>query len=383
MKNRLTALLVAAVLSVVGGVSLTLPHASAAGCVAAPITDPMTVTLTNSAGDNTYEAWEQAEVRFSGSISDGHCAGDSFTFDIPQEFAAQSGSYELKDADGVVAGTMVVTGDRVAGWKVTVTVNDYVETHQNVKVHGYFVVRLNETYSPSEQWSSEWNVNGETTVIPLEMEPCPNCGDLPTDASKFANYNPDSETIDAVVVLPTSKDADQLYTIVDRITSPGQVFNCDAPVTVLAFTGLTPWGNVDPAKVTVANGVATTVECVADSHYSVTWRSTVAGESARVDFPLAVTDDSLRTWTDEGEVTTGGETFTAPATAYSYAAGGGAEGDTPTPTPTPIETPTPDVTPTETPEPTATPSVTPEESVTAESTWTPVPSRPGLPWSGN
>ena len=359
--------------------SATKAVKAAASCTPSPVTDPMNVTLSKT---SDVRAWEELTVNFAGALTDGHCAGDSFTFTVPSELSVPDGrTVPLKTPAGDVTANMVISGQTV-----TVTLTDYVETHVGVRISGYLGAEMSNVGTPGEIIPLAWNVNGKITRIPVEMADCPDCAVMPSEMTKWGSL--EDGTITITLELPTATHDGQVFTWSDMLTSPGQKMLCGQAVTGEKWSTVDAWGdatNMSAVPVSVTS-------CVDDKLTgSVTANK---GEATRIYVPVTVTDPSLSQWDDKATSESEDKKYGTEYSFKDWQAGGDADGSTPAPTPTPTPsvtpspsatpTPTPSVTPspsaTPTPTPSATPSVTPSETPNTpiDVAETPVPQTPGI-----
>ncbi|MBN9621011.1 MAG: hypothetical protein J0H43_14980, partial [Actinobacteria bacterium] len=203
------------------------------------MTDPISVVVTPNSG---VTAWQVLKVQFSGSISNGHCAGDSFSFTVPPQLHPADGStYPLTAPDGAVVATMTVHGQQV-----TVTLTSYVQTHQDVTLSGWLQAQIDASTAPGQTVDLNWTINGQTTTTPVQMGGCPSCGSsLPTQPAKWGSANTDGTLGVTIRAAVTTLDDEQV-SFTDNLTSPGQAFVCPVTATTTEYSTLTAWG--DPAN---------------------------------------------------------------------------------------------------------------------------------------
>lgn len=346
------------------------PAATAArACSAKPVTDPMTVAIDNP---GPLKAWQVLSVNFQGTLSDGHCAGDAFTFQIPQPLAVQTvGDFNLTTPDGsAVVAVMHVANNG----QVTVRLTDYVETHQHVWLRGWLQVQVDGSVVPGTKSTISWTVNGRVSTIPVAYGDCDtNCAGMPTEPTKWGNADVEQRTVTSTVQTTTSARANQAFTITDTLTSPGQQFDCANPGALawaMGFVQTDRWG--EPAD---AQNLDLTVDSCSPHAVTVTTVVPQAKMAARVNFRASLVGDLRASYTDSATITTDGETSGTQTDVVVPKGGGEGSGDlaptpTPTPTPEPSETPTPTPTPTPSETPTPAPGETPTPSET------PAPSTP-------
>lgn len=109
----------------------------------------MGVTVINPANGTHDPAtgvlpFGRLRLDFSGSVRDGHCAGDGFSFRLPDHLTIPAGTtFPLKTADGSTAAVLTVTGRTV-----TVSLTSYVEDHDNVTLNGWFQAQMDNQVQP-------------------------------------------------------------------------------------------------------------------------------------------------------------------------------------------------------------------------------------------
>jgi hypothetical protein len=347
------AALVVFILSLVAGLWLTSrPHqfvAHAATCTPSAVTDPMDVVVTPK---TDVQAWDRLRVEFSGAISDGHCAGDSFSVQIPPQLhPAEGSSYPLRAPDGSLVAMMTVHGGRI-----TVTLTDYVETHQGVTLEGWLQAQIDNTTRAGDTAELSWDVNGKITKTPVQMGPCPNCTVLPTKPAKWGSQRADGTLQIVIQSAPTASDDEQV-SFTDTLTSPGQRFECPVPVTTRQYTRLGPWG--DPIDSGLGPNVTVT-DCT-ELSVSGTLQVASAGTVVRIYLTVQVSDHSVASWTDTARVTQAGKRTDVHTTVVSFSGGGSGGGTTPPASPTSTA---PSSTPSSSPPSSSSPSSSPVSAST-------------------
>ncbi|WP_096304658.1 Ig-like domain-containing protein [Jatrophihabitans sp. GAS493] len=286
----------------------------------------MHVTITP---DADVVAFSTVKATFSGTISNGHCAGDSFSFGIPAALRVQDGAvYLLKSPDGSTVATMNVTGQTVR-----VTFSTYVQTHEQVAVTGFLSAQINDSAAPGATQQLSWTFGGTTVTTPVTMASCPNCSIMPTDLRKHGDYT--GHALLAVVNLPTSTASNESFSFSDTLTSPGQAMACSEAVTTDGFTQLNAWGN----PTDVQTGPTPVITSCTASKLTGTVVVPAVGTVVRAYIPISVTDASRSSWTDTADATAAGTSWSAPATISEL--DGGGEGVGVVPTSTAIATPSP------------------------------------------
>lgn len=294
--------------------------AAAASCTPSPITNRMNVSVTPNAD---VRAFSNLKASFSGMISDGHCAGDSFSFAIPPTLTAQDGAvYPLKAPDGTLVATLTIHG-RTA----TVTVTKYVETHNHVRLNGYFFARIDGSTAPGGTDNLQWDINGKSTT-PVHMSGCPGCSSLPRRTTK--NGAPASGGgLSIAVNTVASTSANQVFTFTDTLTSPGQRFDCPSTVTADLYSQRTAWGS----PIITQRGLPVTVTSCSASALSGSVTIPQAGTAARINLHVTITDPSQASYSDTARVVTGGQSQEAETVVRSFGGGGSGVGDTPSASP--------------------------------------------------
>lgn len=155
--------------------SLTSLATSALVANAATINAPVSVITIDRATEETprpvYTVFENALINFDWAVPDDAVAGDTFSIALPNEIHAENPSpfSLLTDTGEVVAS---------AAWSfepdtVTFTLNNYVETHDNVKGSGYFTVRFN--YLLESETDTNYDLlftmnDGGTKTVPITLK---------------------------------------------------------------------------------------------------------------------------------------------------------------------------------------------------------------------
>lgn len=291
-------------------------------CTPSPVTDPMAITLSKSSG---LIAWETVRASFTGSISNGHCAGDQFTITVPPELQAQDGAkYDLKSPDGQVVAVMTVVGS-----KLVVTLTDYVQTHQDVTLNGWVDVELTDVVAPGTTTSLKWDVSGKAVTTPITTAPCPNCTVMPTTAQKWGVATGPGE-LKITIATPTAVVDDQAFSFTDTLTSPGQAFTCPVTATTQQFTARDQWGiPINPVA-----GPAVTITSCSATEAKGTFTIAKSGQAVRLYLPVTVTDSTATSWTDSATVVSKYSTDSVTTRVVSYGGGGSGDGTTPTQSPT-------------------------------------------------
>ena len=324
------------------------PASAVDPCVPQQHTDAVkTFTLD----DTTLQGGQTVRIDFTGAIPDGSCAGDTVVIAAPPNFPLRNGATPLLDADGVELGTMTVADNNA----VTITFNEYVQTHDNVTFGGHFYGRLSGS-QPETGYDLTWDLgDGQSLSTPVTTNSCVGCSEPRTRGGKSVSLTDDHE-IHIFFDSPITTEVGQVVTFTD-VVGAGQRMDCSR------FSGAigsrTVWGNLvldgGPAPVTV-------VSCD-DAGFTATMTSTATGQYLDLQ-GYAVTTEDRSTYPDSGTVTQDGHTDQVSAVAREYTVGAEGSGDTkhaaestqPTPTGTVTATPTDPVTSTPTDPVTSTPT---------------------------
>jgi hypothetical protein len=282
-------------------------------CTASPVTDPMAVTMAQT---GTLGAWSQVTAHFSGTISDGHCAGDSFTFTIPDVLTAVDGSYPITDGAGNVVTTMAISGQ-----KVTVTLNDFVQTHKNVTIDGWMNLQLNDGIISSGTQAIVWTINSKTSSTPLTITPCANCSVAPSTMGAWSN-KVGTASLRTTIRLPQTTKT-QTVTWSETLTSPGQSFTCPMTFRGQYYTTANQWGT--PTDLVTKNAAVTITSCTSTT---VAGTVTVPAFTAVQYVVVFANADFAHDSEFKGtaSITIGGTTHTVNHAVNVLAAGGSAAG---------------------------------------------------------
>lgn len=363
-----------ALVMIVPATFVTSANAAEDTCTAASETPDIVLLRNNQpvSADNPVNPWQNLRLQFSLDLEDGHCAGQTYTINVPDELRSDSGStWELNTDEGETAATMTY----VDGMLV-VTLTEYVETHQDVALTGWIDAWLTNEITPGENHRLTFNTNGQTTTIEVPTGQCVgDCDSLPTGINKWGSADAADAagnrtgTVTVEVPLVTQEMAGDAGSVAvewtDTLTSGDQSFTCSASGST--YTGRDVWG--DPVGGTTAS---VTVTSCTDETISGTIVVPV-GQYARVHIPMTFTGDGP--WTDNASVTIAGITQEKQASVVHRNGGGSASGIVPV-TPTPSESPTPTESATPSESPSATPSESPSTTPSASAT-TPAASATG------
>ncbi len=353
------------------GVAVASNAAAGSNCHSRPISaEEIQTSLKTLDGSSTYTAYEAVEFSISLTLEEGHCAGDSITISVPSELGTD-GSFapvEMRAKDGTVIAKARYSQDRTVEVTLTSAVEDSDKSH--FRASAWWRVHMEDVLVPGEIRELEWNIGGVIRRTPITVGTCPNCNKLGEGPSKWGavdSLKPWYLTV--TVVTPTAEYDGQLFTIVDKATSPGQNFACPDPTVGSAgiYSSAGDWGQPQYSRWTDV----TVVSC--DSDKTTLTITLNRGEKARFDVLVYIDPADKGPWTDELLITSQEKTWTVSARITRKESGGGAGFD-PVPTPTPTPAPTPEPTPTPTPAPTPTPTpVTPSASPTPTPTPAPTP----------
>ncbi len=179
------------------------------------------------------------DVNFSGSLPDGGCAGDVIKIEVPDELAGLSGTFPIKTPDGTVIASMVVTPRLV-----TITFNDYIETHDHVVFKGFLKAKTTAVVKPDTKYELKWPVGSTIITTPITTVPCKDCDAADIEPGKFAVYEDGPPSfIRFGISTAATRTADERITITDLV-SAGQAVDCDS-IRMRVGDSLTSWGNVD------------------------------------------------------------------------------------------------------------------------------------------
>lgn len=295
--------------------------AAAADCTPSDVSDSVSdFEVSNSSGSDTWTAWESGRLDFSGSLPDGGCAGDFVRITVPDEFRAFNGSYPVTAPDGTQMGTMVV-----ADGVLTLTFNDYIETHQNVTYDGFIELQLLNTLEPGKDYELSWPVGDETFTTPVTTGPCPDCQQPNTNAWKWAQYDAGPPpAVDFGLVSAVTRAAGEKIVITDRV-GPGQEIDCST-VRVLMGDSLSTWGDIELDEDQTDRA---TVDCTTDA-VTITIDSTASGQYYSLNGRANVTAER-RSYADSGSISQAGVTSPVQANAVVQSGGASGNGDHPVP----------------------------------------------------
>lgn len=365
----------------------------ASGAVPAAISDQPAATVTGSScvprpisageitnqyvrttdGSHEFTAYEAVEFGFSIALEEGHCEGDSITISVPTELGTDGdfAPVPMKTPEGVIVGYATYNSDHTVKVVLTSAVEDSSKHH--FQASAWWKVHMESTLIPGEARELEWHIGGETRRTTIQVGTCPNCSKLGAGPSKWGSVDSLKPWyLTVTVVTPTAEYDGQLFTIVDKATSPGQDFACPDPTVGSAgiYSSAGPWGQPQYSRWTDV----TVVSC--DSDKTTLTITLNRGEKARFDVLVYIDPADKGPWTDELLITSQEKTWTVSARITRKESGGGAGFDPAVPTPTPTPAPTPAPTPSPTP---VTPSASPTPTPTPTRIPKPTPSASTIP----
>ena len=342
------------------GVAVASNAAAGSNCHSRPISAEEITDqyIRTTDGSHEFTAYEAVEFGFSLALEEGHCEGDSITISVPTELGTDGdfAPVPMKTPEGVIVGYATYNSDHTVKVVLTSAVEDSSKHH--FQASAWWKVHMESTLVPGEIRELEWHIGGEVRRTPITVGTCPNCSKLGAGPSKWGSVDSLKPWyLTVTVVTPTAEYDGQLFTIVDKATSPGQDFACPDPTVGSAgiYSSAGPWGQPQYSRWTDV----TVVSC--DSDKTTLTITLNRGEKARFDVLVYIDPADKGPWTDELLITSQEKTWTVSARITRKESGGGAGFD-PVPTPTPAPTPEPSPSPVPTPEPT--PAPTPEPSPT-------------------
>jgi LPXTG-motif cell wall-anchored protein len=174
---------------IVGGVSSVV----ASGHVeAAVIPDPVTaITVTPSNPRLT----DPVRTDIAWCVPDSSTAGDTFEVALPPELVQLPRNFNLRDPDGVLVATALITGTPAV---VSFTFNSYVDTHTGVCGTAFFESRLDSSLIPGTSYPLTYVVNHVTTFQPvIDVRPgvAPTGRDSAKKGAYFADPNDECRTV--------------------------------------------------------------------------------------------------------------------------------------------------------------------------------------------
>ena len=358
-RTTLAATLAAVVALCAAMLGIALP-ANAANCTPAPIAsdEVSNFTVTASDGSGTIYPYQAVKASLDIELADGHCAGDSITITVPDEMYMTG----FSDMDLTNEAGDVVARATLDGQNVTITLTDFVETHQGVTLTAWWTSTLSAEIEAGQTQDLVWVVDGKTVTTPITAGECPGCEQMTETAGKFGSHQGDRLRV--ILETPTATRDGQEFRLVDTLTSVGQSIDCATAPAGDRFSTRTAWG--DPAD---ATELPVTVDACSDT--VIDTRVTLnEGEQGRVGFWVTVTNADASPWTDRLTVTSEGEQWERSIEIQRRDQGGGGDG-TNTPEPT---TPEPTTSEPSSPEPTTPEPTTPQPTETTPEPTEPEPS---------
>lgn len=308
------------------GATAALGLLGAAPAIAEPITtdatcDPGPIEPTNvqiNLADTTLSGYQIVEADFSGSIPNGYCSSATLTIQLPDLLRTDNRTLEIYDASNELMGHAAVTGGYGETAVITFEPN-YLETHQNVTIHGTFLAGFSEHSQPNSSYQLEWEVGSTVVTTPVTTNPCPDCSGPLTEGTKWASMGEANEWVDFGFVSVQTQAAGEVITVTD-VLGDGQELDCSS---LGAGYGTTRgvWGGVIwdaslPIEVT---------DCT-ESGFTATVVATAAGQYIVVSGRAAVTE-VLESYTNVGTITQAGVPTEVDASADWIAASIGGDGN--------------------------------------------------------
>lgn len=310
----------AALLGALVGFS-SLAVGSAGSAAAAEIADAITAV---SVVEDAAAYGDRVRVDVTWALPDTVRAGDTFWLQLPDELARRNTTFDLRAPSGAVVATAVVatTG------RVTFTVTDFVENHDQVSGSAYF----------STTFVSQAD-GGE--VLTLDF---PTSGVVHTDQITVTGFDPIDRDHPVKAGFWTDPDDQGLATPAGALTwavaSPrgpadtvrfsdeadaGQAFDCGS-VAVERTTTVDPFSGflLDLVAVPAAEY---TLTCTAQAWSVELDRPLADAEIVQVLVQADITDPTLSDYTNDATVTVGSTTGGTTATVSRFDAGGVGDGD--------------------------------------------------------
>ncbi|RLP08203.1 Ig-like domain-containing protein [Propionibacterium australiense] len=297
-----------------------------------------TITTFSNTQIDALTAGSSYRMNITGSLANGHCAGDTITVAISHPLKANANaSYPIYATDGTLAGQLVVNGD---GTQATLTLNEWVSTRNNVELDAYLAVSVATT--ATEQDTATWTVDNTTYTKPITpgTEPCTDCDTMPSRAAKWGNYTQNDgdadDTIRIVVQIPTSTAPKTTFTITDTLGAEGQRFSCvEDDLNWRYYTSLRPDGNLGDGDSTYDTLAKTDTSQIAvqqvscdDTTFTATVTIAEAGVASRLYIPVLVTDERRTEFPDTVTVTSDqGYSGGTTTTVYNDKGGGTLSGN--------------------------------------------------------
>ncbi len=226
-----------------------------------------------------------------------------------------SGTFPITSADGTVIAQMVVTAGMV-----TITFNDYLETHDNVRFNGFLKAQVTNEVEPDTEYDLEWNVGNEVFITPITTVPCEDCAPQDQQPAKYATYEagPPPYIVFGINTALTQSVGEEIR-ITDTLGA-GQELDC-ARIRMRVGDSVDVWGDIEWDGLWAA---FTVVSCDTQ-RVTVSLRATKVGQFFKLEgrtYPTEVRES----YTDSADVTQAGITTRVRATARLTDGGGDVDG---------------------------------------------------------
>ena len=294
-------------------------------------------------GSEELTAYEAVEFSVNLTLEEGHCAGDQAVVSVPNEFGTDGDNnpVPMTTPSGVVIGIATYDGPTHT---VTVRLTDQVEVpgRKDFYATAWWRVHMSDALVPGETRELQWSVNGVVRRTTIQVGVCDGCSTIGKDPSKWGSADKENQTI--TIVLPTATRNNQEFVVTDKLTSPGQEFNCPDPTSgkIGVYESAGAWGQ--PQYTRYEQPIV--VSCTNDE-VSISVKLN-QGEKARFNILARVSAADPGPWTDAANITSQDKSWDVSAQIIRRESGGNAGFDTnptPTPTPSPSVTPRPNPTP--------------------------------------
>lgn len=291
--------------------------------------DPSLVSLDVSTGHHTGEfgAWDTVRVDFSASIPSEYCSGSTITVELPNALRTQGHTVTIvgtnDSGEQSPMATMIVTPGS-AGTATLTFDSGFLEANNfDRRVQAFVESEMTSDITPGSNYVLEFEVGGVVVRETIPVRDCPNCNAPRSGPGKWAAFNSDAtgERIYIGIESQPIATADELVSVTDVLTSPGQEIRCG---TVGAFVGaLNQWGGMD----VVGSARDLTVNCdpANPTTFTASARGNAAGDYVVFTATLEILDvpgQTIDEWTDEASVRQAGSDRPTAATARRSNAGG-------------------------------------------------------------
>jgi hypothetical protein len=291
----------------------------------------------------TVSQWDVVHFNCTWAVPAGAAAGDTFTMQLPPKLKWWGSSdFNLTDP----AGNIVATAHANANGLVVFTLTDYVKTHP-ANLHGTcnFSTQYTAVQTQPGPETLEFQVGSQVHRVPvIDAGPCTvNCEPVITKATKIIRWRDQQQTsLRSGISTPKLTAQTNNVTITDT-PSAGLALDCS---TAVGLVGTHLNTNRSVATPNDSALYPASISCSA-TLLTATWSGVPAGEYVQIWVTSVVTDMSLQTYTNNGNVTINGSSkpVTAQAVRKSATGTGEGTGTTSPPTPTPTPTPKPTVSP--------------------------------------